>query len=309
MTVVITSLFLRVMLAVAVLAAMPGHLYANNNEEVTLYSVLKTYGYTETQCEGLRDLLSLYDVDLNESYPKKQAEQELVKKTQAACLRQGERFSSSEYNNALSARLLKHRAQLESAASKAGLIDGITPNPSLLRGPHIALIPGALDQRICSRFQALVDDIVSQGIVPNLVVAVTGYRDLESEEALDAALTERTEACLMAYRWQQYTQQHPELKNIAFLVSQAPLKPGQKRSNTFDTVGHLRHCCEHFFEETPQAVLYIEQPFAQRFLGIFQTLPVELGISARRLESLSNDKIYTYGDEVARAIYFYAQQK
>lgn len=270
-----------------------------------LETVLVKYGYDEQQRSGLLQLFHLYGIEISDNLSLEEAERELIAQTQLKCLRQGERFGHSEYNAQLSATLAQHRSELEEAAHKIGLIDAIEPAAEVSQGGYVALVPGALEQTMSNRFAALVDHI-NQGATPVGIVAVTGYRALQPFEAQQENLSDRTEAALMASIWEKYSTKNPDLQKIPFIVSQSPLKQGQVRSNTADTVEEL--IASFDWSTHSNAIVYVEQPFALRFARIFHRIPATVSIRAKGLQNLPDEKLYYYGDEVARVLYFQSQQ-
>lgn len=121
------------------------------------------------------------------------------------------------HNNSIEQERLLMRLQQEAAALQSTLSE-LTPNAKLPAEPYVVMIPGGSDQAICSRFQIMVDQMLAQEKFPEMIMAGVNYRVLDETEALDADLPERTEASLIAYRWQQHVEKHQQLKAIHFLL-------------------------------------------------------------------------------------------
>ena len=272
-----------------------------------LKSLLADYGYQPEQQEALAQLFSYYHIDLNQPCPRHNAHQALIAQTQQ-CTRLGERGDKSQHNRDLQQLLTPYQEQVVAAAQQAGLISQIMPEAAVSKQPYIGLIPGGLDATVCQRFESFIYHI-GQGAQPAVLLAVTGYRQLDVGEAEDCDLPERTEAALMRYRWEQYQQKYSHLRSMLLIIANSPLKEGQSRSNTFDTAEHLTSHYQQLFEQYSQAIVYVEQPFASRFAAIFSLLPVNITIFAPQAAPALPETLYLYADEVARRLYFLSQKQ
>jgi hypothetical protein len=273
-----------------------------------LSAILEHYGYENEKKDAFIGLLSLYHIDITNNHEHEITRQHFVSTLQKKMLRQGERFDNQSYNRDISASLKNHRQALEEYATVLGLVQKIEAPASVLQQSYIALIPGGLESRILHRLE-LLQNHIKQGYTPAVIIGVTGYRLLNDDEAADILLHERTEQALLEYYLNQLKIEHARLQNTPLILSSAALKEGQIRSNTFDTAEELAANHSAVFKINSVAVLYIEQPFAPRFLSIFKTTGYNIFLHSSSCESLKDDDLYIYGDEIARRIYFIEHQK
>jgi|GEM_PF-6020208 hypothetical protein len=261
-----------------------------------LQQVMQDYGYSKTQQKALLDLLKTYQVNTTcTARNKQEANQWLIQTTQKHWLRKGERWSPE--NETLEQRLQADKSHFLTILEQLGRNQTMTPSPQDIKH-HIAAIPGGTKPRVSMRFNAMIEKI-NQGTIPTKIIAVTGYRALLPEEAPE--ITEnRTEAHMIKQTWYALVKDHPELAKIPFEISESKKPEGQARANTFDTVQKLakRDDCQN-----GTLVVYIEQPFAPRFLSIFSAyMHIPVFIDTKAIDAKQNP-LFLWPDEEARRIY------
>eukprot|EP01138_Halocafeteria_seosinensis_P001508 gb/GECG01001546.1/.p1 GENE.gb/GECG01001546.1/~~gb/GECG01001546.1/.p1 ORF type:complete len:325 (+),score=34.07 gb/GECG01001546.1/:1-975(+) len=268
-----------------------------------LSKVLAGHRYHGSAQIGLMRLLELHEIqESSEAFATLQdTNQWLIEQTQRHFLRQGERWDPE--NQAKEEWLSKDRKQVLQAVSLMGLTQRVIPDQSALSADRITILPGALETRVTQRLNSVVEEIQHSNRPPCAVVVATGKRALLDYECPDATLSERTEAAMIRYRWNEAKECHPELANIPFHVCEAQLKDGQVRSKTVDTVEALgeHEVVRQLQQRNGCAVVHIEQPYAKRFALLFHGLGLRMHVYAQAVAT--DTPLFLYLDETARTIF------
>lgn len=266
-----------------------------------LHSVLNDLGYSHQEKAGLNVFFSLLNIHESQEVflSKQDAAQWLLNVTQKRFLRRGERWSTE--NKSTEEKLSHQRAKVLEGAQLLRLMEKEVPDSETLFKSHISILPGALEKRVIQRIESIVDEIRQSGQLPSMVVAVTGYRQLNTQECVNVTLAARTEEHMMRYQWGLAIKRHAHLAHVPFYVSCAQLKPKQMRSTTEDTVAVFK--TDPILSQYNTAILHVEKPYAKRFAHVFHELPIDVYLFAQA-SSIDEVPLFVYQDEVARSIYF-----
>ncbi len=262
-----------------------------------LVQAMQAHGYNEQQQVGIVAILDINNIQIPDGFTNSaETNQWLVDNTQKL-LRFGERWSVE--NETIEQCLQQQKDRFLNAVEMMGMLAEQKPKANEM-GAFSAILPGALWERVSLRIDNIVTAI-KQGILPKSVIAATGERPLLAGECEYASQCD--EAPMMQRCWQEKTQQYPELADIPFELSVAPLKPGEARSNTEDTAWTL---AQHPGTDKKNILIFIEQPFAQRFYSIFNTILGRQHDTFLYTDAIERDKVklFIFQDEIARRIFF-----